>query len=95
MRVICLAKQSNLSGVPFPPGRPKVVAVDASSATIAWEAPIDSGSGGPVAGYQIEYRPANTQDWLFANDHIVTETSFKGIDVYQGFEKAEIIEDSF
>lgn len=63
--------------VPFPPGRPQIVAMDGNSVTLHWEPPISSGSGGPILGYHIEYRPPNSTDWLLANDYVVPENRFQ------------------
>lgn len=65
-------------GVPYSPGRPQIIAMDGTSVTLVWEPPIENGSGGPVTGYNVEYRPPATE-WLLANDYPVQGTSYTGV----------------
>lgn len=64
-------------GVPYPPGRPQVVGMDGTTATLTWEPPIDTGSGGPLIGYSVEYRPPGT-DWITANNYPIRDNSYTG-----------------
>ncbi len=52
--------------------------MDGSSVQIAWEAPISGGRGGPVAGYQVEYRPIGQPSWLTASDRLIFDTQHTG-----------------
>lgn len=67
-----------LLGVPFAPGRPRVIESDGTNATLCWEPPIASGSGGPVAGYHVEYKVVSNSDWISATNYLVRDVKYTG-----------------
>ncbi len=77
-------RHARVLGVPYPPGKPQVLAMDGSGVTLGWEQPIASGSGGPVAGYNVEYRTTGAPTWLIANDYLIQDCEYSGI---KSFEK--------
>lgn len=70
-----------LLDVPFAPGRPKVVESDGTNASLRWEPPVASGSGGPVAGYHVEYKVVGASDWISATNYLVRDTKYTGKNV--------------
>ncbi|WKY07086.1 hypothetical protein Q1695_006912 [Nippostrongylus brasiliensis] len=63
-------------GVPLPPGRPTVIAVDGHHATIEWTPPAVDPKSAPLSGYQVEYRVYGTVDWMVANDVLTPNCSY-------------------
>uniref|UniRef100_F1KQH5 Juxtamembrane domain-associated catenin n=1 Tax=Ascaris suum TaxID=6253 RepID=F1KQH5_ASCSU len=59
------------------PGRPYVSAMDTDRVTIEWAPAIADPDSAPVAGYQIEYRPAGTVDWIQSNDYLVVACHYE------------------
>lgn len=64
---------------PFPPGQPKVVAVEGDRATIEWTPSHFPHTGtAPISGYVIEYRVAGTTNWIPSNDFPVPGYRYEG-----------------
>ncbi len=66
------------AGVPYPPGRPQVLAVDGDRALIVWDPPVVQTTAAPVAGYQVEYRVAGTNNWVASNDFLIPDCRHEG-----------------
>ncbi|GMR48035.1 hypothetical protein PMAYCL1PPCAC_18230 [Pristionchus mayeri] len=65
------------SSLPLSPGKPVVVGVDGSRASLEWTAPPANPHAPPLMGFQVEYRVYGTTDWMIANDSLTTETRYE------------------
>eukprot|EP00080_Pristionchus_pacificus_P010861 PDM70881.1 jac-1 [Pristionchus pacificus] len=76
---ILLKSRSMPSGscVPLSPGKPVVVGVDGSRASLEWTAPPANPHAPPILGYQVEYRVYGTTDWIIANDSLTIDTRYQ------------------
>ncbi|GMS95730.1 hypothetical protein PENTCL1PPCAC_17905, partial [Pristionchus entomophagus] len=65
------------SSLPLSPGKPVVVGVDGSRASLEWTSPPANPHAPPIMGYQVEYRVYGTSDWMIANDSLTLDTRYQ------------------